>query len=132
MGSQALNGAGVVYDGLLALGHGAVLAGMVLGAIAAFVIDRKFLWAASYAAFGAVLASVGLIHGAKVELFADLKIALGYLLFAGVFAAAHFLGAEERAVDQTDPVDIEMAAVPPAADVIAHEPPAPGRTVSPA
>ncbi len=130
VGSQALNGAGVVYDGLLALGHGAVLAGMVLGAIAVFVIDRKFLWAAGYAAFGAALASVGLIHGAKVEFFADLKIALGYLLFAGVFAAAHFLGAEERTVDHTDPVDVEISAVPPAADVIAHEKPSSGPAVS--
>lgn len=122
VGTQALSGAGVVYDGLLALGSGAVLAGMVLGAVAVFVIDRKFLWAAGYAAFGAALASVGLIHGAKVEFFADLKIALGYLLFAGIFAAAHFLGAPVREVDETDPVDIEIASVPPAADVMPHEP----------
>ena len=35
--------AGVVYDGLQLLGQGAVLAGMVLGAIACFVIDRRLL-----------------------------------------------------------------------------------------
>jgi adenine/guanine/hypoxanthine permease len=130
VGGAALAGAGVVYGGLLALGNGAVLAGMVLGAIAVFVIDRKFLWAAGYAGFGAALASVGLIHGAKVELFADLKIALGYALFAAVFVGAHFLDAPERSVDEADPVDVELAATPPAADIVAHEPAKAGGAVS--
>ncbi|MEH3054199.1 MAG: hypothetical protein PGN13_09370 [Patulibacter minatonensis] len=121
VGNQALAGAGVVYDGLLALGSGAVLAGMVLGAIAVFVIDRRFLWAAGYAAGGAALASVGLIHGAKVELFADLKISLGYLFFAGVCVAAHYLGAPAREVDETDPVDVAAGSMPIAADVLPAE-----------
>jgi adenine/guanine/hypoxanthine permease len=121
VGSSALTGAGVVYDGLLALGSGAVLAGMILGAIAAFVIDRKFLWAAGYSLGGAALASVGLIHGAKVEFFADGKIALGYLFFAAVLGAAHLLGAPERTADETDPIDLADASTPPAADVMPHE-----------
>jgi AGZA family xanthine/uracil permease-like MFS transporter len=109
VGTAALANAGLVYGGLHTLGAGAVLAGMVLGAIAVFLIDRKFLWAAGYAAFGAVLASVGLIHGDKVEVFADLKVALGYAFLAVVAGAFHFLGLPSREVDLADPVDVEDA-----------------------
>ena len=107
VGSAALNNAGVVFDGLLALGQGAVLAGMVLGAIAVFMIDRRFLWAAGYSFFGAALASVGLIHGAKVHLFESPKIALGYLFMGAVCAGFHLLKVPEREVDETDPIDVE-------------------------
>ena len=55
---------GVVYNGLALLGSGSVLAGMVLGAMAAFIIDRKLTHAAVVAFVGAALAFVGLIHGA--------------------------------------------------------------------
>ena len=48
------------------LGGGAVLAGMMLGAIAVFIIDRDFDRAAVYALAGAVLAFFGFIHGAQL------------------------------------------------------------------
>ncbi|WP_371822319.1 regulator [Conexibacter sp. SYSU D00693] len=126
VGGEAFASAGVVYDGLLHLGEGAVLAGMVLGAICVFMIDRKFDWAAGYAFFGAALASIGLIHGAKVEFFADGEIALGYALAGVVCLAFHLLGVPRREVDVTDPVDVEdaMPAAPPAE--LAPRAPAPG------
>ena len=46
--------AGAIYKGTVLLGGGAVLAGLLLGAITAFLIDRKFLWAAGYSLAGAV------------------------------------------------------------------------------
>jgi AGZA family xanthine/uracil permease-like MFS transporter len=113
VGGDALNNAGVIYDGLLKLGEGAVLAGLLLGAIAAFMIDRRFYWAAGYSALAAMLASVGLIHGAKVSLDFDsvqLKIALGYVLMALVCLAFAALKLPERAIDTTDPADVEEAA----------------------
>ena len=42
VGNDKIPGAGVVYDGLLILGQGAILAGLVLGAIVAFIIDKRF------------------------------------------------------------------------------------------
>ncbi|MGE3270760.1 MAG: regulator, partial [Chloroflexota bacterium] len=63
----ALGGAGVVYHGMELLGGGAILAGMVLGAIAAFVIDRDFRSAVVYCAAGAVLSAIGFIHGTQLE-----------------------------------------------------------------
>ncbi len=84
---SALVSAGVIYKGLMLLGDGAVLAGLILGAIVAFLIDRQFVKAAIYCAAGAVLSFVGLIHGAKVGWNIDGEVALGYLL-AGVVCAA--------------------------------------------
>jgi AGZA family xanthine/uracil permease-like MFS transporter len=69
------------------LGGGAVLAGLMLGAITAFLIDRSFFWAAGYAAGGAVLGFIGLIHGSRVGWDIGGQIALGYLFAAVVFAA---------------------------------------------
>jgi AGZA family xanthine/uracil permease-like MFS transporter len=106
VGDAALNGAGVVYEGLHVLGSGAVLAGLLLGAIAAFIIDRKFLWASGYAAIAGALAAIGLIHGDKVHLFANTKVALGYFLLAGILAGAHLMGVPVREVDPDDPVDV--------------------------
>ena len=82
VGSDKILGAGVVYDGLKILGEGAILAGLVLGAIVAFIIDRRFLEAGIFALFGAALSWIGLIHGEKVEWAANPQVALGYLFMA--------------------------------------------------
>src|SRR3954471_23284343 len=47
VGADALANGGVLYAGLNTLGEGSVLVGMVLGSIAVFVIDRRFLLAAA-------------------------------------------------------------------------------------
>lgn len=62
---------GVVYDGLLRLGGGAVLAGLMLGAITVFIIDREFMKAAIYCGVGALLALVGLIHSSTIACTAN-------------------------------------------------------------
>jgi AGZA family xanthine/uracil permease-like MFS transporter len=124
VGNAAFSNAGVVFEGLKTLGEGAVLVGMVLGAIAVFLIDRKFLWAAAYATFGALLTAVGLMHGEEVEFFADLEVALGYAFLAIVCVAFHFLGAPEREVDLSDPVDVADA-MPPDPDPTPRHAPAP-------
>jgi len=113
VGDEALNNAGVIYTGLLKLGEGAVLAGLLLGAIAAFMIDRRFYWAAGYSALAGLLASVGLIHGAKVSLdfeAVQLKLALGYFFMALVCVAFAAMKLPEREVDATDEADVEEAA----------------------
>ena len=62
VGFDKLAGNGVIYDGMAILGSGAVLAGLLLGAIAVFVIDKQYSRAIVFALIGAVLAAVGLIH----------------------------------------------------------------------
>jgi adenine/guanine/hypoxanthine permease len=106
VGEANLESAGVVYHGMAVLGEGAILAGLVLGAIVAFIIDKRFVPAAIFAVGGAVLSFVGLIHAEKVEWNADGPVALGYLFVAlvcGVFAlsrpAPRVPDAEELALE---------------------------------
>ena len=72
---------GVLYRGLESLGGGSVLAGMILGAIAVFIIDNRLRTAAAWAFAGAILAFVGLIHGAQLGWAVSPMVALGYALF---------------------------------------------------
>ena len=65
VGSDALNGAGVVYEGLKTLGDGAVLVGLILGTMVTFILEKKFLYAAIASAVGAALSFIGLIHDPK-------------------------------------------------------------------
>jgi len=81
VGAGKLAGTGVLYGGMEALGGGSVLAGMVLGAIAAFIIDAKLKTAAAWAFAGAILAYIGLIHGPQLGWNVSPLIALGYALF---------------------------------------------------
>jgi AGZA family xanthine/uracil permease-like MFS transporter len=83
IGMAKLGATGVVYHGMALLGGGAVLAGLILGAIAAFIIDRKFDWAALFAAAGAVLSFFGFIHGTSLGIGNSAPVALGYLIVAG-------------------------------------------------
>ena len=82
VGMDALAGSGLVYHGMKLLGGGAILAGMILGAIAACIIDHDFRKAALYAVAGGVLSWFGFIHGAKLGLCESSEVALGYLLLA--------------------------------------------------
>jgi adenine/guanine/hypoxanthine permease len=62
VGLDKLAGNGVVYDGMAILGAGAVLSGLMLGAIAVFVIDRQYSRAIVFSLISAILAGIGLIH----------------------------------------------------------------------
>jgi adenine/guanine/hypoxanthine permease len=89
LGMDKLMSTGVVYQGMQLLGGGAVLAGLMLGAIAVFIIDREFMKATAYALVAAVLSFFGFIHGAQLAWMASPMVALGYLLLAGIcFTAA--------------------------------------------
>ena len=81
LGFDKLAGTGIVYHGMQLLGGGAVLAGLVLGAMAAFIIDRQFKSAALWAFAGAVLAFFGFIHGETLGWAKAPLVALGYALF---------------------------------------------------
>lgn len=78
---------GVLYHGLQILGGGSILGGLMLGAIAALIIDRLFLKAAGFAVAGAALTFFGLMHGEKIGIAQTLPVAGGYL-FVGVILAA--------------------------------------------
>jgi adenine/guanine/hypoxanthine permease len=87
IGMTKLGMNGVVYHGMQLFGGGATLAGLILGAMAAFVIDRRFDRAAIYAFIGAVLAFFGFINGTALGFANSPGVALGYAII-GVFFLA--------------------------------------------
>jgi AGZA family xanthine/uracil permease-like MFS transporter len=82
VGFGKLAGNGVIYQGMQLFGGGATLAGLILGSIAVFIIDRAFEKAALYAAIGSVLAFFGFINGTQLAFGNSAPVALGYLVLA--------------------------------------------------
>ena len=97
LGAGKLAGSGLVYHGMELLGGGAVLAGLVLGALAAFIIEHKLKEAAMWAFAGAVLAFFGFIHGTQLGWAMSPQVALGYALFGAVCLAASMQGDKKAA-----------------------------------
>jgi len=97
VGMAKLGGAGLVYHGMELLGGGAVLAGLVLGALAALIIDHRLKEAGFWALAGAVLAFFGFIHGTQLGWAVSPQVALGYVLFAAVCFVAAGAGPKKAA-----------------------------------
>jgi AGZA family xanthine/uracil permease-like MFS transporter len=94
----------VLYDGL------AILGGLVLGAMGAFIVDRDFSKAAAFAAAGAVLTFFGFMHGEAIGIGRTPMVALAYLLVAGwLFGCAKY-----STVTKAAPVRHAPAAAVPA------------------
>jgi AGZA family xanthine/uracil permease-like MFS transporter len=89
VGKMAQNG--VLFHGLEVMGGGSILTGLVLGAIAVFVIERKFINASAFALAGAVLTYFGFMHGEAVGIGGGFgvtpSVALAYLIVAGFLFA---------------------------------------------
>ncbi|MDA1018031.1 MAG: NCS2 family permease [Planctomycetota bacterium] len=96
---------GFLLNGLIVLERGYIFTCLVLAAIAACLVDRKLMQAASWSAVAAILAFTGLTHAYQVSgntvdyLFAAQEpvsevfqrgtgIGIGYLLFTIIFVAA--------------------------------------------
>jgi AGZA family xanthine/uracil permease-like MFS transporter len=110
VGHDKLGQVGVLYDGLAILGGGAILGGLVLGAIGAFIVDRDFTKAAAFAAAGAVLTFFGFMHGEAIGIGRTPMVALAYLLVAGwLFGCAKY-----STVTKAAPVRHAPAAAVPA------------------
>jgi adenine/guanine/hypoxanthine permease len=82
VGYDKLAGHGVIYHGLELFGGGGTLTGLMLGATAAFIIDRRFNRAGIYAMGAAVLAYFGVINGTALGFGNSSQVALGYLFIA--------------------------------------------------
>jgi AGZA family xanthine/uracil permease-like MFS transporter len=93
----ALPAQGVLYRGLEVMGGGSILAGLVLGAIGVFVIERDFTKAAAFAFAGAVLTYFGFMHGEQVGFSGGLGVTPGVALAYAVVAIG-FLAVEKFSV----------------------------------
>jgi adenine/guanine/hypoxanthine permease len=87
VGMDKLGQVGVLYEGMKVMGGGSILAGLVLGAIGVFVVERQFMRASAFAAVGAVLTFFGFMHGEAIGIGQTPLVAVSYLAVAGIFAA---------------------------------------------
>jgi AGZA family xanthine/uracil permease-like MFS transporter len=91
VGLDKLGQVGVLYHGLELLGAGAILTGMIWGAVGAFIVDKKFTEASAFAAAGAVLTFFGFMHGEAVGFAVTPTVALAYALVAAfLFAVSRY------------------------------------------
>src|SRR5437667_167179 len=81
----------VLSRGLEGMGGGAILTGLVLGAVGVFVIERQFANAAAFAAAGAILSYFGFMHGEAVGVGGGLgvkpSVAFAYAAVAALLLA---------------------------------------------
>ncbi len=76
----------MLYHGLEVMGGGSILAGLILGAIGVFVIERDFVKASAFAFAGAVLTYFGFMHGEAVGIGGGLGVTPGVALAYAVVA----------------------------------------------
>lgn len=98
---------GVLFHGLEVMGGGSILTGLVLGAIAVFVIERKFVNASAFALAGAVMTYFGFMHGEAIGIGGGWGVtpgvALAYALVAAGLYAAEKFGTAPVSVPQSEP-----------------------------
>lgn len=85
---------GVNFLGHQSLSQGAIISGLIWGAIVAYLIDSNFLRAFYFALGGAALTMFGFIHSSQIALNFTPVLA-GYAIIAAFFLAAHLLKFEK-------------------------------------
>jgi AGZA family xanthine/uracil permease-like MFS transporter len=111
VGFDKLGQLGVLYQGLEVLGGGAILGGLVLGAIGVFVIERKLVKASITALVGAALTFFGFMHGEAIGIAVTPVVSAAYLgVSAFLFGCAKFATVAEAAPEH------EHGAVPEPAE----------------
>lgn len=88
LGDAALTSAllqqGAHFSGHLSLSQGAILTGLIWGAIVAYVIDGNFRSAGGFAIAAAAMSALGIIHGASLH-WPELNSVTGGYLIAAAF-----------------------------------------------
>jgi len=100
---------GVFYKGLSILGGGSILAGVVLGAVTVYIVDREFMKAAGFAFAGGVLTFFGLMHGEAIGINQTPMVALSYLTVGVVlFGCAKLCVVPKPATEPVESPDGEL------------------------
>ncbi|HMJ09961.1 MAG TPA: hypothetical protein VK524_01080 [Polyangiaceae bacterium] len=84
LGAEKLGQVGILYHGLAVMGGGSILGGLVLGAVGAFVIDRKFMHAAAFALAGAIFTFFGFMHGEAIGVGESPTVTVSYLIVSAI------------------------------------------------
>lgn len=104
LGDSALTAAllqqGAHFEGHLALSQGAILTGLIWGAIVASVIDGNFRNAGGFAVAAAVMSSFGIIHSASLHWPSVDGVTAGYLISAAFLFIYPLFHKEEESVGE--------------------------------
>lgn len=87
--SQYLIDHGVMWRGVAEVKSGAIIIGIILGTITAFIIDKRLDKVAITALFAAVLALFGFIHSASLGIYLTSPFVAGYLVVAVISYILH-------------------------------------------
>ncbi len=113
VGLEKLGNVGVLYHGLELMGGGAILTGLILGAIGVFIIERQFAQAAAFALAGAVLTYFGLMHGESIGFGGGLGVTPSLVVAYGLTALFLF-GFSRSSFTASDEVATVMHKLEPA------------------
>jgi AGZA family xanthine/uracil permease-like MFS transporter len=113
IGLDKLGASGVLYRGLEVMGGGAILTGLVLGAVGVFVIERQFARAAAFAAAGAGLSYFGFMHGEAVGIGGGLGVMPSVTFaYAGVAMLLLAIGRTSLSSPAATPERADALAIP--------------------
>ena len=84
VGFDKMKQVGVLYEGIATLGGGSILGGLILGSIAALIIDRKFTKASLFCITGSVLTFLGFMHGEAIGIGVSPWVSASYVTVAAV------------------------------------------------
>ncbi len=103
--TAALLQQGAHLEGHLALSQGAILTGLIWGAIVASVIDGDFRNAGGFAFAAFIMSSIGVIHSASLHWPVPSAVSMGYLIaamFLFIYPIFHRHGPQENETLPTD------------------------------
>lgn len=109
LGDPALTAAllqqGAHYQGHLALSQGAILTGLIWGAIVASVIDGNFRNAGGFALAACAMSLLGIIHSASLQWPTLSGVSMGYLIAAAFLFIYPLFHKDEDLVNANLPTD---------------------------
>lgn len=108
LGDPALTSAllqqGAHYEGHLALSQGAILTGLIWGAIVASVIDGRFRNAGGFALAACAMSLVGIIHSSSLHLPEFSGVSMGYMIAAAFLFIYPIFYKEEATAAEAEPL----------------------------
>lgn len=93
---------GIHLIGQQFLSRGAILTGLIWGAMTALLIDGLYLRASAFALSALMLSFVGFIHAPDLGFHYELQAVWGYAMMAALFAAAHWIRREPAAISSRE------------------------------
>lgn len=109
LGDPALTAAllqqGAHFQGHLALSQGAILTGLIWGAIVASVIDGNFRNAGGFALAACAMSLIGIIHSASLHWPIFSGVSMGYLIAAAFLYIYPMFHKDEDLVNENLPID---------------------------